>query len=150
MEQKKKYVVTTQKEMDAVPYEHNRWVEVRGNELIKVSDDYSCRLEVYDKSEVEVCGNIIVEAFDNAVVTANECALVSAYDNAEVEARSFSSVIAQDNATVYAYDKSSVEAFDNTTVYAFDNSSVEVYDNATANPSAHGQAKIKVHGKEEG
>ena len=114
--------VCTQKELDAA------LAKPKCPEVVVCSPE-GVWLKITDSrgKAVEVLGNAMVRAFENATVWACDNSIVRAWDNATVKACDRATVTAGDNSTVRAWDHASVDAYGSATVKAGTCVPVHVY-----------------------
>ena len=84
-------------------------------------------LQVCGDAKVDVCNNVRVYAYDNAMITARHDADVFAIDNVTVNAMDNAKVLAYDNAIISVSDYARVRCLDNVKVTALNDARVESF-----------------------
>ena len=147
---------------EAVEAWRREHVFAEGEHIVKAGEVYafgSATVEAWgnaivtanDSATVKAYGSATVKAWDSVMVTAWDSAMVKAWGSSTVTAWGSATVKAYGSATVKAWDSVMVTAYDNTTVKAYNGVMVTAYDNTTvkayngATVEAYNGATVKAY-----
>lgn len=117
----KEVIVTSQEEMDDIPFNYTGRIIIKSKSKIYVYRRYNSYVEAWGNSSVEARGNSSVVARGNSSVEAWENSSVEAWGNSSVVAWGNSSVVARENSSVVAQENSSVVAWGNSQILCLQN-----------------------------
>lgn len=145
-------VCTCQGDFNAIPDGFCGEIEIRfgklGSPAVVDWRFYSAVIEAHDNVLIYAFDNAVIEAYDSAVIEAHDNAkikaydnaVIDAYDNAKIEAHDNAKIVARNNAKIDAYDDAVIEAHNNAVIMAYDNAVIKAYDDAVVN--SYGVAKV--------
>ncbi len=127
-----KIVCTCQEDFNAIPDGFCGEIEIRFGKLESpaVVDwrFYSAVIEAHDNVLIYAFDNAVIEAYDDAVIEAHDNAKIMAYDNVVIDAYNNAVIEAHDNAKIKAYDDVVVNSYGVTKVIAYDEALIEAHD----------------------
>lgn len=139
----KEVIVTTQEEMDNIPYDYKGCISIKSKEIIQVNHPYFQRVAAYGNSHVVARYNSDIAAMDNSIVEAYEHSSVHAWNNGTVIAYDNSYVWVHNSGKVFANGSSTVEAWGSSEITTTDRSIVDVWSQNTVHAEEY--SSVWVH-----
>ena len=137
-------VIKTQEELDAVPADWRRYIEIRGEDGQEFALNRLLNSEVhaYGKLCVTLRGGARLYAHDECSVWVYEDSYVCAHDKCTVRCYDRSRNMLTCTATAYMYDRSQAYGVDSSTVHCFDHSRAVSYSHCSL--FAHDYSTVSV------